>query len=98
MSELTIIDEAISAFELEHILICKTADMGKCQRKHRQLITRAKAYEAVIENRIKSEIAGEMANARDFFIMKKEVEVGSLAEWISTTFDMAIKILGGKNE
>ena len=98
MSEPTIIDEAIAAFELEHILICKTSDMNRCQRKHKQLINRAKAYEAVIENRIKSEIAGEMANARDFFIMKKEVEDGSLAGWIEIVFNMAIKFLGGENE
>jgi hypothetical protein len=30
--------------------------------------------------------------------MKKEVEVGSLAEWISVVFNMAIKSLGGKEE
>jgi hypothetical protein len=98
MSELTIIDEAIAAFELEHILICKTADLGKCQRKHRQLINRAKAYEAVIENRIKSEIAGELAESRDFLILKKQVENGSLAEWIGIVFNMAIKMLVGENE
>lgn len=96
MSELTIIEEAIKTFEAEH-LSCSVADPGKCAKKHRQLIMRAKAYEGQIEARIKSELAGDLLEARDFFVMKSEVEKGELAEWIQIIFNMAIQFLGSDN-
>jgi hypothetical protein len=48
------------------------------------------------EKRIRSEIAGDLEEARDFFIIAKEAKSESLASWILDIFNMAIRFVEEK--
>jgi hypothetical protein len=89
----TIIQEAIDAFEYEHLHACKTSDMAKCQRNHRQLIKRAQEYEASIERTIAADIAVRVAQVRDGWLDKPNIREGSYAAFIESVFGVAIKML-----
>lgn len=89
----TIIQEAIDVFEYEHLHACKTSDMSKCQRNHKQLIKRAQEYEAVIESNIAADIAVRVAEVRDSWLDRPNIKDGSYAAFIEVVFGVVIKML-----
>lgn len=89
----TILEEAIEVFEYEHLNACKTSDMSRCQRNHRQLIKRAQEYESVVESKIAAEIAVRVAEIRDSWLDKPNIREGSSAAFIEAVFGVAIKML-----
>jgi hypothetical protein len=93
----TILQEAETAFITVHESFCLEQDSKKCKLNHYELIQRLVDYEKGIEDRIRSEIAGDLEEARDFMVLTKDPEEGSAAMWIRFAFDKAIGFLRGKN-
>ena len=81
--------EVVSAFETVHLLRCKTEDMDKCQAKHGELIR--EFY--TVQDGIKTDLVKRLDEVRHDWIAVKEIPINSLAEWINTVFDVAIKFV-----
>jgi hypothetical protein len=92
----TILQEAETAFITVHESFCLEKDLRKCHLKHFELIKRLEEYEKSLEARIRSEVAGDLEEARDFMVLTKEPEEGTAAMWIRFAFDKAIGFLGGQ--
>jgi len=89
----TILEEAADAFRNMHEAFCLEMDMKKCKLNHHDLIKRLEEYEKGIEARIRSEVAGDLEEARDFLVLTKEPEEGTAAMWIRFAFDKAVGFL-----
>jgi hypothetical protein len=94
----TILQEAETAFITVHESFCLESDLQKCKLNHYELIQRLNDYEKGIEARIRSEVAGDLEEARDFMVLTKDPEEGSAAMWIRFAFDKAVGFLRGENE
>ena len=92
----TILQEAETAFITVHESFCLESDLRKCKLKHYDLIKRLEEYEKSIEARIRSEVAGDLEEARDFMVLTKDPEEGTAAMWIKFAFDKAVGFLRGK--
>ena len=94
----TILQEAETAFITVHQSFCLEEDLRKCKLNHYDLIQRLGDYEKGIEARIKSEVAGDLEEARDFMVATKEPESNTAAMWIKFAFDKAIGFLRGEEQ
>jgi len=92
----TILQEAETAFITVHESFCLESDLRKCKLKHYDLIKRLEEYEKSIEARIRSEVAGDLEEARDFMVLTKDPEEGTAAMWIKFAFDKAVGFLRGE--
>jgi len=92
----TILQEAETAFITVHESFCLEPDLRKCKLKHYDLIKRLEEYEKSIEARIRSEVAGDLEEARDFMVLTKDPEEGTAAMWIRFAFDKAVGFLKGE--
>ena len=81
--------EVVSAFETVHLLRCKTEDMDRCQAKHGELIRQFHS----VQDGIKADLTKRLDEVRNDWIAVKEIPENSLAEWINTVFDVAIKFV-----
>jgi len=92
----TILQEAETAFITVHESFCLEKDLRKCHLNHYELIKRLEEYEKSVEARIRSEVAGDLEEARDFMVLTKDPEEGTAAMWIKFAFDKAVGFLRGK--
>ena len=92
----TILQEAETAFITVHESFCLEPDLRKCKLKHYDLIKRLEEYEKSIEARIRSEVAADLEEARDFMVLTKEPENDTAAMWIRFAFDKAVGFLKGE--
>jgi len=92
----TILQEAETAFITVHESFCLEKDLRKCKLNHYDLIKRLEDYEKGLEARIRSEIAGDLEEARDFMVLTKEPENDTAAMWIRFAFDKAVGFLKGE--
>jgi len=92
----TILQEAETAFITVHESFCLEKDLRKCHLKHYDLIKRLEDYEKGLEARIRSEVAADLEEARDFMVLTKDPEEGTAAMWIRFAFDKAVGFLRGE--
>ena len=92
----TILQEAETAFITVHKSFCLESDLRKCKLKHYDLLKRLEEYEKSIEARIRSEVAADLEQVRDFMVLTKEPEEGTAAMWIKFAFDKAVGFLKGE--
>ena len=81
--------EVVSAFETVHILRCKTEDMDRCKANHGELIRQFHT----VEDGVKADLAKRLDEVRNDWLVVKDLPDNSLAEWINTVFDVAIKFV-----
>ena len=81
--------EVVSAFETVHLLRCKTEDMDRCQANHGEIIRQF----YMVEDGIKADLAKRLDEVRNDWLVVKDLPDNSLAEWINTVFDVAIKFV-----
>ena len=86
-----IIEEAIDSFKMNHSDRCIT---NNCN--HAELIQRAKDYEKLIEQNIGAEIAEKLEHVRNDWLVREEMQEGSLASFVDLVFDTAIKFIKPK--
>ena len=84
----TIIEEAIESFTMNHYDRCVN---DNCH--HAELIQRAKDYEKLIERNIGAEIAEKLDHVRNDWLIREEIQEGSLASFVDLVFDTAIKFI-----
>ena len=81
--------EVVSAFESAHYYSCIEKDVDKCQAKHGELIRQFHS----VQDGIKADLAKRLDEVRHDWIAVKEIPENSLAEWINSVFDVAIKFV-----
>lgn len=81
--------EVVSAFETAHYFSCIEKDMDKCQANHGELIRQF----YTVEDGIKADLAKRLDEVRNDWLVVKDLPDNSLAEWINTVFDVAIKFI-----
>jgi hypothetical protein len=59
--------------------------------KHKLLVSSLLEYESAVATKIKSEYAQAIKDLRDYWINSKQDQIGDLAIWLKTGFDLAIK-------
>lgn len=91
----SIIEIAVQEIERNHLLSCRGGSKN-CSLKHAQKIRQLREYDKIIERRVRSEIAGDFLEARDFWFTTAEAERGELAEWIKVIFDIGVKFIEGE--
>jgi hypothetical protein len=86
---------AIRAIQKLHDFECSKESHKDCFQ-HNNLILGLKNQDLVLENQIRSRIAKDLSEARDFMVETKEPESGTAAMWITYAFDRAIGFTKGQ--
>ena len=81
----TIIEEAVQAFSDRHNDRCLEITDCECQ----ELILRANKYEAIVEKRIRNELAAWLNEEKDRWVYDKDRS--PLADWIASIWDNVIR-------
>ena len=87
---MSVIQRAIDEIEELH-KSCSNTNPRRCARSHQQIINDLLAYESVIERNVRAEVAGDLEELRDDWVIKKEVVIGNAVYWLKEGFDSSIR-------